>query len=80
MEVRTKALTLADSSAFRSVTRSDPIIFRQDDPTTAPDFNEPDFIFRIRRKMVVVDLNSLAEFPQRLSYDPLTKGTVDEEN
>jgi hypothetical protein len=30
--------------------------------------------------MVVVNLYGLSDFPQRLSYDPSTKGTVDEKD
>jgi hypothetical protein len=48
-------------------------MLRQDDPTPAADFNEPDFIFSITRKVVVVNLDVLAEFPQRLGYNPLTR-------
>jgi hypothetical protein len=46
----------------------------------ATDFNEPNFVFSVRSKVVVMNLNRFADFPKGLSYDLSTKGTVDEKD
>jgi hypothetical protein len=59
---------------------ADPIILGEHDPAAFADFGEPVFIFSVRGEVVIVDLDGLADFPQRLSDDLFTKGTVDETN
>jgi len=59
---------------------ADPIILGEDDPAAFADFDEPIFVFSVRREVVIVNLDSFADFPQCLSDDLFTKGTVDEKN
>jgi hypothetical protein len=40
---------------------ADAIILRQDNPTTAADFDQPKFVFGVRSKMVIVDLDPFAD-------------------
>jgi hypothetical protein len=56
------------------------IIFREHNPAALADFKKPIFVFSVRGKVVVVDLDGLADLPQRLSDDLPTERTVDEEN
>ncbi len=59
---------------------TDSVVFGKDDPAALADFKKPIFVFSVRSKVVVVDLDGLADLPQRLSDDLPTERTVDEEN
>jgi hypothetical protein len=58
----------------------DAIILGKNDPATATDLSEPNFVSCVGSKVVVVNLDGFADVPQRLGYDFSTKGTVDEED
>jgi hypothetical protein len=59
---------------------ADAIVFSEHNPAALTDFDQPNFVFGIRRKMIVVNLDGFAGLPQRLSYCPPAKGTVDKED
>ena len=59
---------------------ADAIILGEHDPAALADFEKPIFVFSVRNKVVVVNLDGLADFPQRLSDDLSTEGTVDEKD
>ena len=42
---------------------ADAIIFREHDPAALANFEEPIFVFRVREKVVVVNLDGLAALP-----------------
>ena len=54
--------------------------FREHDPAPLANFEKPIFVFGVREKVVVVNLDGLADLPQRLSDDLLTEGAVDEKD
>ena len=75
------------SSHFRRKNRrsfgdpvADAIIFREHDPAALANCEKPIFIFGVREKVVVVNLDGLADLPQRLSDDPSPEGAVDEKD
>ena len=63
-----------------SDTIADAIVFREHNPTAPPDFNQPMFVFSVRSKMVVVNLDDLAELAQGLRNDLSAEGTVDKKD
>jgi hypothetical protein len=59
---------------------ADAIIFREHDPAALADLDKPIFVFGVRDKVIVVDLDGLADLSQRLSDDLSAKGAVDEKD
>ena len=59
---------------------ADAFILGKHDPATFARFDEPIFVFGVWGEVVIVNLDGFADFPQRLSDDLPTQGTVDEKN
>jgi len=63
-----------------SDTVTDAIILGEHDPAALADFCKPIFVFSVRSKMIVVNLDDLADFPQRLGDDLPTERTVNKKD
>jgi len=59
---------------------ADSIVFGEHDPAALPNFNKPVFVFGVWDKVIVVDLDGLADLTQRLSDNLPTEGAVDEKD
>ena len=55
-------------------------ILGEDDPAPFANFDEPTLVFRIRGKVIVVNLDGFADLPARLSNDRPTEGTVNKKD
>ena len=59
---------------------TDAIILGEHDPAALADFSKPIFVFSVWSKMIVVNLDDLADFPQRLGDDLPTERTVNKKD
>jgi len=80
LEVSAKAYCRRCKRRSFSGSVADAIILGEHDPAALADFKQPIFVFRLRRKVVVVNLDGFTDFSQRLSNDLSAEGTVDEKD